>query len=265
MNTKPHTDDPRRNSLLATLPSSDLNRLQLALEPVDLRMGQVLCESGCTPAHAYFPTTAVVSLMYLTQDGDSAETAVVGNDGMVGIALFMGGNATPSRAVVQVAGHAYRLPARAVKGEVDRGSLVLHVLLRYVQALIAQTAQTAVCNRHHSIDQQFCRRLLLGLDRSPSDELMMTHERVANLLGVRREGVTAAAHKLQISGVIRYNRGRIAVLDRKRLEQCSCECYAVTKREHDRLLPAGLELERPAPAGDPHTRSIRVRPLDHFA
>jgi len=238
VNTKPHTDDPRRNSLLAALPGAEFNRLQLALEPVDLRMGQVLCESGCTPLFAYFPTTAVVSLMYLTQDGASAETAVVGNDGIVGIALFMGGNATPSRAVVQVAGQAYRLSARAVKGEVDRGTLVLHVLLRYVQALIAQTAQTAVCNRHHSIDQQFCRRLLLGLDRSPSDELMMTHERAANLLGVRREGVTAAAQKLQRSGVIRYNRGRIAVLDRKRLEQGSCECYAVTKREHDRLLPA---------------------------
>ena len=203
-------------------------------------MGQVLSESGCTPAYAYFPTTAVVSLMYLTQDGASAETAVVGNDGMVGIALFMGGNATPSRAVVQVAGHAYRLPACAMRGEIDRSSLVLHMLLRYVQALIAQTAQTAVCNRHHSIEQQFCRRLLLGLDRSPSDELMMTHERAASLLGVRREGVTAAAQKLQRSGVIRYNRGRIAVLDRTRLEQGSCECYAAAKREHDRLLPVGV-------------------------
>ena len=238
VNTKPHTDDARLNSLLAALPDAEFNRLQLALEPVDLRMGQVLCESGCTPAYVYFPTTAVVSLMYLTQDGGSAETAVVGNDGMVGIALFMGGNAMPSRAVVQVAGHAYRLHARAVKGEVDRGSLVLHMLLRYVQALIAQTAQTAACNRHHSIEQQFCRRLLLGLDRSPSPELMMTHERAANLLGVRREGVTAAAQKLQRCGVIRYNRGRIDVLDRKRLEQGSCECYAVAKREHDRLLPA---------------------------
>lgn len=238
MNTKSNTDDPRRNSLLAALPEAEFNRLQLALEPVDLRMGQVLCDSGCTPAFVYFPTTAVVSLMYLMQDGASAETAVVGNDGMVGIALFMGGNAMPSRAVVQVAGHAYRLPAPAVKGEVDRGSLVLHMLLRYVQALIAQTAQTAACNRHHSIEQQFCRRLLLGLDRSPSDELMMTHERAANLLGVRREGVTGAAQKLQRSGVIRYNRGRIAVLDRKRLEQSSCECYAAAKREHDRLLPA---------------------------
>jgi CRP-like cAMP-binding protein len=240
VNTKPHADDPRRNLLLAALPDAELDRLQLALEAVDLRMGQVLSESGCTPAYAYFPTTAVVSLMYLTQDGASAETAVVGNDGMVGIALFMGGNATPSRAVVQVAGHAYRLPACAMRGEIDRSSLVLHMLLRYVQALIAQTAQTAVCNRHHSIDQQFCRRLLLGLDRSASDELMMTHERAANLLGVRREGVTAAAQKLQRSGVIRYNRGRIAVLDRKRLEQRSCECYAAAKREHDRLLLARL-------------------------
>jgi CRP-like cAMP-binding protein len=238
VNTKPHTDDPRRNSLLAALPDTEFNRLQPALEPVDLYMGQVLCESGCTPAYVYFPTTAVVSLMYITQDGASAETAVVGNDGMVGVALFMGGNAMPSRAVVQVAGHAHRLPARVAKGEVERGTLVLHMLLRYVQALIAQTAQTAVCNRHHSIEQQFCRRLLLGLDRSPSDELEMTHERVAHLLGVRREGVSAAAQKLQRCGVIRYNRGRIAVLDRKRLEQRSCECYAAAKREHDRLLPA---------------------------
>ena len=238
MNTKPHTDDPRRNSLLAALPGADLNRWQLALEPVGLCAGQVLCESGCTPAYAYFPTTAVVSLMYFTQEGASAETAVVGNDGVVGIALFMGGNAMPSRAVVQVAGQAYRMPARAVKGEVQRGGVAQGMLLRYVQALIAQTAQTAVCNRHHSIEQQFCRRLLLGLDRSPSDELMMTHERAANLLGVRREGVTAAAQKLRRSGVIRYNRGRIAVLDRKRLEQGSCECYAAAKREHDRLLPA---------------------------
>ncbi len=240
MNTKPHCDDPRRNSLLAALPDTEFDRLRPALEPVELRMGQVLSESGCTPAYVYFPITAVVSLMYFTLDGASAETAVVGNDGMVGIALFMGGNATPSRAVVQVAGHAYRLPARAMKGEVERGSLVLHMLLRYVQALIAQTAQTAVCNRHHSIEQQFCRRLLLGLDRSTSDELMMTHERAANLLGVRREGVTAAAQKLQRRGVIRYNRGHIAVLDRKRLEQGSCECYAAAKREHDRLLPVGV-------------------------
>jgi len=238
MSTKPHADDPSRNSLLAALPVAELNRWQMALEPVDLRTGQVLCESGCTPAYVYFPTTAVVSLMYLTQEGDSAETAVVGNDGVVGIALFMGGNATPNQAVVQVAGQAYRMPARAVRGEVERGGVVLHILLRYVQALIAQTAQTAVCNRHHSIEQQFCRRLLLGLDRSPSDELMMTHERAANLLGVRREGVTAAAQKLQRSGVIRYARGRIAVLDRKRLEQGSCECYGAAKREHDRLLPA---------------------------
>jgi CRP-like cAMP-binding protein len=226
--------------LLAALPDTEFDRLRPALEPVELRMGQVLSESGCTPAYVYFPITAVVSLMYFTLDGASAETAVVGNDGMVGIALFMGGNATPSRAVVQVAGHAYRLPARAMKGEVERGSLVLHMLLRYVQALIAQTAQTAVCNRHHSIEQQFCRRLLLGLDRSTSDELMMTHERAANLLGVRREGVTAAAQKLQRCGVIRYNRGHIAVLDRKRLEQGSCECYAAAKREHDRLLPVGV-------------------------
>jgi len=236
--TPRQADTPRHNQLLASLPAAEWARWAAHLEPVELQCGQVLCESGSAPAFVVFPTTAVVSLLYMTQDGGSAEIAVVGNDGVVGISLFMGGNGTPSRAVVQSAGRGYRLRAQAVKEAVERGGVVLHTLLRYTQALIAQVAQTAVCNRYHSIDQQLCRRLLLGLDRVPSDELLMTQELVASLLGVRREGVTAAALKLQQAGVIRYARGHIAVLDRGRLEQRTCECYAVAKREYDRLLPA---------------------------
>jgi CRP-like cAMP-binding protein len=228
---------PRQNQLLAALPVAEWVRWQPDLEPVDLSLGQVLCESGRTPEYAYFPTTAIVSLLYITQDGASAEIAVVGNDGVVGISLFMGGNATPSQAVVQSAGQCYRLRAQAVKKEVDRAGPVLNMLLRYTEAMIAQVAQTAVCNRYHTIDQQLCRRLLLSLDRLPSDELTMTQALAANLLGVRREGVTAAALKLQQAGVIRYGRGHIAVLDRRRLEQLACECYAVAKKEYDRLLP----------------------------
>ena len=238
MNTAPRqTSDPRRNQLLAALSDADRERWRSRLEPVDLRFGQVLCESGSAPAHVYFPTTAVVSLLYRTQDGASTEIAVVGNDGVVGISLFMGGNATPSEAVVQSAGLGYRLSAQAVDDEVRRAGPVLGTLLRYTQAMIAQVAQTAMCNRYHSIDQQLARRLLVGLDRSPSDDLAMTQEGVANLLGVRREGVTAAALKLQQAGVIRYRRGHIAVLDRRLLEQRTCECYAVAKREYERLLP----------------------------
>ncbi len=233
---------PRHNQLLAALPAAEWARWQVHLEPVDLRCGQVLCESGSTPAFVIFPTTAIVSLLYVTQDGGSAEIAVIGNDGVVGISLFMGGNATPSRAVVQSAGRGYRLRAQAVKDEVQRAGPVLHTLLRYTQALIAQVAQTALCNRYHTIDQQLCRRLLVGLDRLPSDELLMTQELVASLLGVRREGVTAAALKLAQAGVIRYARGHIAVLDRGRLEQRTCECYAVAKREYERLLPAAQPL-----------------------
>lgn len=244
------TRDPRQNRLLAALPDADWHRWQTQLEPVDLAFGQVLCESGCAPEHVYFPTTDIMSLLYLTADGDSSEIAVVGNDGVVGISLFMGGHATPGRSVVQSAGRGHRLPAQAVKSEVDRSGPVMHMLLRYTQALIAQVAQTAACNRHHSIDQLLCRRLLLGLDRSPSDELAMTQELLANLLGVRREGVTAAALKLQEAGVIRYRRGQIAVLDRPQLEQRSCECYAVVRNEYDRLLPVSTSMARPLLAAD---------------
>ncbi|MBC7919061.1 MAG: Crp/Fnr family transcriptional regulator [Rhodoferax sp.] len=241
MNTNCCThSDPRQNQLLAALPDAEWNRWRPYLEPVELAFGQVLCESGRTPAYVYFPTTAIVSLLYLTQDGASVEVAVVGNDGLVGISLFMGGDATPNQAVVQSAGLGYRLRAQAVKNEFERAGAVLRMLLRYTQSMIAQVAQTAACNRYHSIDQQLCRRLLLGLDRLPSAELAMTHELVSNLLGVRREGVTAAALKLQQAGVIRYSRGHIVVLDRQRLEQRTCECYAVAKREYDRLLPMPL-------------------------
>lgn len=241
MNVAPHRpSDPRLNQLLAALPATEFARWKRHLEPVQLRQGQVLCEASDTPAHAHFPTTAVVSLMTLTQDGDSAEFAVVGNDGVVGISLFMGGNATPSRAVVQHAGQAWRLRAQAVKDEAGRAGPVLQTLLHYTRALIAQVAQTAMCNRYHSIDQQLCRRLLLGLDRVSSGDLPMTQELVASLLGVRREGITAAALKLQHAGAIRYSRGHIVVLDRHRLEQGSCECYAVAKKEHHRLLPVPL-------------------------
>ena len=233
-----HTGDPRRNQLLAALPDAEWDRWESHLEPVELPLGRVLCESGATPTHAYFPTTAIVSLLQMTRDGDSAEVAVVGHDGVVGIALFMGGDFTPSRAVVQSAGQGYRLSARAVMKECKRAGPVLTMLLRYTQSLIEHVAQTAACNRHHSIDQQLCRRLLLGLDRSASDELALTHELLASLLGVRREGVTAAALKLQQAGVIRYSRGHISVLDRGRLEQRTCECYAVVKKERDRLPPA---------------------------
>ena len=240
--------DPRRNLLLAGLPGAEWERWRPTLEPVSLAAGQVLCESGSTPSHLVFPTTAIVSLMYMTRDGGSAELAAIGNEGLVGIALFMGGNGTPSQAVVQSAGLAWRLGAHAVRREVDRAGPVLAMLLRYTQAMIAQVAQTAVCNRYHSIDQQLARRLLLGLDRSESDDLTMTQEGAANLLGVRREGITAAALKLQQAGVIRYSRGHIAVLDRARLEHCTCECYGAAKREYERLLPAAVtRAPRPQP------------------
>ncbi len=235
-----HTSDPRQNQLLAVLPDAEWNRWQTGLERVDLEVGQVLSESGRTPSYVYFPTTAIVSLLYMTKDGGSAEIAVVGNDGVVGVSVFMGGNATPSQAVVQAAGQAYRLRAQLVKAAVDGGGPVLKILLRYTQAMIAQVAQTAVCNRYHAIDQQLCRRLLLSLDRLPTDSLTMTQELLANLLGVRREGVTAAALKLQLAGVIRYSRGHIDVLDRVRLENRACECYGVARKEYFRLLPMPL-------------------------
>ena len=233
-------DGARQNQLLAALPEATWKCWQANLEPLELQTGQVLCERSSTPAFVYFPTTAVVSLLCMTQDGGSAEIAVMGNDGMIGIPLFMGGNAMPSRAVVQSAGQGYRLRAQAATREVNRDRPVLDILLRYAQSVIAQVAQTALCNRYHTIDQQLCRRLLLGLDRSACDELEMTQELVANLLGVRREGVTVAALKLQQAGVIRYSRGHIAVLDRRRLEDRACECYAVAKNEYARLLPTPL-------------------------
>lgn len=226
------------NHLLAALPAAERQRWLPLLEPVDLPLGQVLYESGSTMSHVYFPSTAIVSLLYVMEDGASAEIAVVGNEGLVGIALFMGGESTPSRAVVQSAGMGHRMRAAAVKEEFDRSSAVLHLLLRYTQALITQMAQTAVCNRHHSLDQQLCRWLLLSLDRLQGNELVMTQELIANMLGVRREGVTEAALKLQNAGLIRYARGHIRVLDRAGLERRTCECYAVVKKEYERLLPA---------------------------
>lgn len=235
----PTAPESRKNHLLAALPDAEWQRWQPQLELVDMPLGQVLYESGSTLSHVYFPITAIVSLLYVMEDGASAEIAVVGNEGIVGIALFMGGESTSSRAVVQSAGQGLRLKARAIKDEFNRAP-VLHLLLRYTQALITQMAQTAVCNRHHSLDQQLCRWLLLSLDRLHGSDLMMTQELIANMLGVRREGVTEAALKLQKAGLIRYARGRISVLDRPGLEKRSCECYAVVKKEYDRLLPETL-------------------------
>ncbi|MEQ1516454.1 MAG: Crp/Fnr family transcriptional regulator [Usitatibacteraceae bacterium] len=229
--------DIRQNRLLATLPEEELARWLPHLEPIDLPLGGVLYESGATEKNVYFPTSAIVSLLYVMENGDSAEIAVVGNEGMVGISLFMGGNSTPSRAVVQSAGRGFRLSARLMKDEFALSGPVTRLLLRYAQALITQMSQTAVCNRHHSLDQQLCRWLLLSLDRLPGTELVMTQELIANMLGVRREGVTESALKLQNAGLIKYARGRIKVLDRAGLEARVCECYAVVKNEYDRLLP----------------------------
>ena len=231
------TADPRQNQLLDALPEIEWERLLPHLELVDLPLGLMVCEAGRIPTYAIFPTTAIVSLLYLTRDGASSEIAVIGNDGLVGMSLFMGGNATPSKAVVQSAGQGYKVHAQVLKNEVSRADTVQKILLGYTQAMMAQVAQTAICNRYHSIDQQMCRRLLLGLDRSPFDELVMTQELLASLLGVRREGVTAAALKLQQAGVIRYRRGHINVLDRLRLEQHTCECYAATRNGHHRRPP----------------------------
>jgi len=229
--------DLRKNHLLAALPAAALQRWLPELERVELPLGQVLYESGDTLKHVYFPVTAIVSLLYVTVSGDSAEIAIVGNEGIVGISLFMGGESTPSRALVQSAGYGFRLKAQVMKEEFDRSGPTSHLLLRYTQALITQMTQTAVCNRYHLVDQQLCRWLLLSLDRLQGDELVMTQELIADMLGVRREGVTEAAHKLQEAGFIRYKRGHISVLDRKGLENRVCECYAVVKREYDRLLP----------------------------
>jgi CRP-like cAMP-binding protein len=230
---------PKENELLAALPQADFQRWLPQLEMVAMPLGQVLYESGSTMSHVYFPTTAIVSLLSVMENGSSAEIAVVGYEGIVGVSLFMGGDSTPSRAVVQSAGQGYRLKSNVVKEEFKRAP-VMHLLLRYTQALITQMAQTAVCNRHHSLDQQLCRWLLLSLDRLPGNELVMTQELIANMLGVRREGVTEGALKLQNIGLIRYARGRITVLDRPGLEGRSCECYAVVKKEYDRLLPAKI-------------------------
>src|SRR5271168_4839899 len=232
--------DPRTNQLLAALPDAEWSRWQPLLEAVSMPVGQVLYEPGATLSHVYFPASAIVSLLYVMANGASAEIAMVGNEGIVGVSLFMGGESTPGRAVVQGAGLGFRLRAQVVKDEFNRAGPVLHLLLRYTQALITQMAQTAVCNRHHSLDQQLCRWLLLSLDRLEGNDLMMTQELIANMLGVRREGVTESALKLQNAGLIQYARGHIAVLDRAGLEKRSCECYAVVKKEYDRLLPVKL-------------------------
>lgn len=228
---------PQQNHLLATLPDEVLERLLPHLELVDMPLGMVLYESGDTLRHVYFPTDSIVSLLYVMESGASAEISVVGNDGVIGVALFMGGESTTSRALVQSAGSAYRVLGKRFKEEFNRHGDMLQLMLRYSQALITQMAQTAVCNRHHSIDQQLCRWLLLSLDRLSGSQLAMTQELIANMLGVRREGVTEAAGKLHRLGVIDYSRGLITVLDRDKLERLSCECYAVVKRETDRLLP----------------------------
>jgi CRP-like cAMP-binding protein len=230
--------EAKKSHLLSALPRSVWQRWLPMLEVVELPLGLVLYESGSTLAHAYFPTTAIVSLLYVMEDGASAEIAMVGNEGVVGVSLFMGGESTPSRAVVQSAGHGVRLTSEAMKGEFASSPEVMQLLLRYTQALITQMAQTAVCNRHHTLDKQLCRWLLLSLDRLQSNDLTMTQELIANMLGVRREGVTEAALKLQQAGLIAYSRGHIKVLDRRGLELRTCECYGVVKKEYERLLPA---------------------------
>jgi CRP-like cAMP-binding protein len=228
---------PHQNHLLDALPASDYERVASHLELIPMNLGDVLYESGAKLRYVYFPTTCIISLLYVMEDGASAEIAIVGNEGILGISLFMGGNTTPSRAVVQSAGHAFRLRADLLSNEFERYGPTMHLLLRYTQALITQMAQTAVCNRHHSVDQQLCRWLLLSLDRLASNELSMTQELIANMLGVRREGVTEAAGNLQEAGLIHYTRGRITVIDRPALEARCCECYEVVKAEFDRLLP----------------------------
>jgi len=236
----PH--DPRQNHLLAALPEDEYARLLPKLERIPMPLGQVLYESGEQMRYVYFPTDSIVSLLYVMEDGASAEIAVVGNEGLVGVSLFMGGQTTPSRAIVQSTGQAYRLKAQLLKDEFNRfggrrAGALHNLLMRYTQALLTQMAQTAVCNRHHTLDQQFCRWLLLSFDRLPSSELVMTQELIANMLGVRREGVTEAAGNVQRAGLIEYHRGRITLLDRPGLEARTCECYAVVKKEFDRLLP----------------------------
>jgi CRP-like cAMP-binding protein len=237
-------NSPLQNHLLLVLPYAEFQRLEKNLELVQMPLGDVLYESGCKLNYVYFPTTAIVSMLYVLEDGSSAEIAIVGNEGVLGIALFMGGQTTPSRAVVQSAGWGYRLKAHLMQSEFKRSGPLMALLLRYTQALITQMTQTAVCNRHHSIEQQLCRWLLLSLDRLSTDSLSMTQDLIANMLGVRREGVTEAAGKLQRAGYIRYARGNITVLDRPGIEQRVCECYRVVKLEFDRLLSS-------IPPGDP--------------
>jgi CRP-like cAMP-binding protein len=229
---------PQQNHLLNVLLKVDCERIFPLLERIPMKLGEVLYESGAELRYAYFPTDSIVSLLYVMENGASAEIAVIGNEGLVGIALFMGGGTMPNRAVVQSAGFAYRLKASHLQQEFNKNGVLFHVLLRYTQALITQMSQTAVCNRHHSLDQQLCRWLLLSLDRLSSNELLMTQELIANMLGVRREGVTEAAGNLQRAGLIEYNRGKITVLNRKGLEERVCECYQVVKTEFERLLPA---------------------------
>jgi CRP-like cAMP-binding protein len=243
----PAAPDARQNRLVAALPEEDYERLVPALEPVALAEGMALYESRRPQPYLYFPASGIVSLLYVLETGSATEIALTGREGAVGVSLFMGGGATPSRAVVQIPGHAFRMRAEAVKKSFDRGEALHHLLLRFTQALITQMTQTAVCNRHHAVEQQVCRWLLFALDRLGTSELRMTQERIAHLLGVRREGVTEAAGRLQAAGVIEYSRGRIRVLERTGLESRSCECYAVVKSEYDRLLPA----VRPATAGSP--------------
>jgi len=240
----PSVPSPKQNHLLAALPTAEFDRLAAHLQWVPMQLGEILYEPGEQLQYAYFPTTAIVSLHYIIESGASAEIAGVGNEGVVGISLFMGGDTTPSSAVVQTAGYAYRLERHLLRREFDRCGPLLRLLLRYTQALITEMTQTAVCNRHHSIEQQLCRWLLVTLDRIPSGQLVMTQELVASMLGVRREGVTEAAGNLQRAGFIRYRRGHIAVLDRTGLESRSCECYGVVKSEFDRLLAD-------IPRGDP--------------
>tara|TARA_R110001583_G_scaffold81648_4_gene217614 strand:+ start:534 stop:1274 length:741 start_codon:yes stop_codon:yes gene_type:complete len=232
--------NPKQNNLLAALPAQELDALAANLERVPLSLGDILYEPGTQLEHAYFPTTAIVSLHYVMASGASAETAGVGHEGVVGIALFLGGDTTPSSAVVQTAGHAYRLGKSLLLQEFNRAGILQGLLLRYTQALITQMAQTAACNRHHSVEQQLCRWLLLTLDRVPSNELVITQELVAGMLGVRREGITEAAGKLKHAGIISYRRGHITVLDRSGLEARTCECYAVVRNELNRLLPEVL-------------------------
>ena len=231
-------DKPEKNLLLAALSPAELKRMKRHLELVDMKLGEVVYESGRHLEHVYFPTTCIVSLLYVLENGASAEIAVVGYEGVVGVSLFMGGETTPSRAVVQSAGSAYRLPSQWVKEEFTRGGSMQHLMLRYTQSLITQMAQTAVCNRHHSVDQQLCRWLLLSIDRLPTPEIVMTQELIANMLGVRREGVTEAAGRLQRAGIINYRRGHITVLRRDGLAERACECYEAVRREFDRMAPA---------------------------